>query len=421
MHHEFLLASGANEKIGGGAIASSPARPSVARMTYEMDDTYMQSEKAGSKRHGKTGGAVAVVCPPDDTKQNQDVTQMKQYEMEAEVEDSYKAEDSFAAEEVEDSYVKRERVLIPAVSRSMNKAGALRVGSTAVGAVAVAGHAAETQGSELTTNNESSYDYSQVNQASEAGPEVKSTGGDKTPDEPIEAMRVEDSEADIEAQLQSHMQKQAKDIAHMVHKELMTNAAIPVDVQPNIQDTTSVSTRDYNTEGNSHKKRNCLIAVILLVIVAAIGAGVGVAVSNKPEESGGPDQPPTSPPTPVTTQAEVLQDFLEPLSGEQLKDTNSPQFQALTWLANIDVANLTVGVESEDAIKARYVAAVLYYAFSGDNWSNKYRFLSERDVCAWNQRFSSGSRGITCGSDGTVESFQLRECSLPIVFLFVIW
>lgn len=92
--------------------------------------------------------------------------------------------------------------------------------------------------------------------------------------------------------------------------------------------------------------------------------------------------------------------------GEQLKDKSSPQFQALSWLANDGVSDMTVGVDSEATIKFRYVATVLYYAFQGDTWVSKYRFLSDGETCTWNQTFSDGYRGIACSPEGTAESFD---------------
>jgi Leucine-rich repeat (LRR) protein len=73
---------------------------------------------------------------------------------------------------------------------------------------------------------------------------------------------------------------------------------------------------------------------------------------------------------------------------------------------------MTIGVDSETAIKTRYVAAVLYYAFQGDAWASKYNFLSDRGTCSWNQRFVDGNHGVACSSDDTVESFQLPANNL---------
>jgi hypothetical protein len=424
-------ASGSTEKSDGGpdtVFSASRAKASFARMTddeieEEANDYYMGEGEvavpskargtgnAGLKPHAATVGAVAVAGPPRETKgsimatrPSQAVAGLHPYEMEEAIEDC-KVED-----EGDNSYLERERVLVPAVSRNTTKAGALRTGSTAVGAVAVAGRGEETRRRGNTI--ESSYQDSFGSEAESTGSEVNGIDGDKTPtqDQPIEATCVSDTEVDIEAQVQSRMQNQAKDIAHLVHKELMTNAAVPVEVQPSVQETPSVVTGDYGTGGDSQKKKKiCIVAIIILAIIAAAGAGVGVAISKKPpHEPKVPTQPPNLPPTPGTARSQVFQEFLAPISGELLKDITSPQYQALNWLANNDAANMTIGVDSEAAIKTRYVAAVLYYAFQGDTWADKYQFLSDRETCSWNQRFVDGYRGIACGIDGIAESFQLR-------------
>ena len=66
------------------------------------------------------------------------------------------------------------------------------------------------------------------------------------PIEPIEARRVSDDSADIEAQVHSRMRTEARDIAEMVHEQLMKNATVPVDVQPSLQDTSSLTKEDQD-------------------------------------------------------------------------------------------------------------------------------------------------------------------------------
>jgi Leucine-rich repeat (LRR) protein len=213
-----------------------------------------------------------------------------------------------------------------------------------------------------------------------------------TAERPFVATCVSDTEADIEAQVESRMQSQAEDIEHVVRRVLMTNVAIPVEVKPSVQDAPSVAT---NEEG-AKKKKICIVAIVLLaIIVAAVGAGVGISVSSNKSTG-----------EPVSARVKAFQEFLVPVSGEQLKDTSSPQFQALIWLANDDAANMTIGVDREIAIKTRYVAAVLYYAFQGDSWHDKYNFLSEKSTCEWNRNLFDGLEppGISCGTDGTIVS-----------------
>jgi hypothetical protein len=267
-----------------------------------------------------------------------------------------------------------------------------------VGAIRVAGP---------QVNDENTQDNYSLDASSEANDPSTYTPLDTAPmaEGPFVATCVSDTEADIEAQVKSRMQNQAEDIEQVVRRVLMTNVAIPVEVQPSVEETSSVATNDHSVdEEDAKKKKICIVAIVLLAIVAAVGAGIGTAVSKKPDEAEAPT------PSPITFRSEVFHDFLAPISGELLSDTTSPQFQALNWLANNDAANMTIGVDSEAAIKTRYVAAVLYYAFGGENWTNNFRFLSDRETCSWNQGFDSGYHGITCSSDGTTESFQMCTC-----------
>ena len=165
-----------------------------------------------------------------------------------------------------------------AATRGSRKPGTPGYGSTAVGAVAVPGISEETT-QWISTVNEETYQDSLMNRSPQIG---ERQSMETTQDEPVEARCVSDEEADIEAQVQSHMKNQAKDIAEMVHRQLMTHATM-AEVQPSKQDTSSLTTTPSEDDHirQQKRKRLYLIAVGLLVTVAAIAAGVGVAVSRK--------------------------------------------------------------------------------------------------------------------------------------------
>jgi hypothetical protein len=215
-------------------------------------------------------------------------------------------------------------------------------------------------------------------------------------EKPLQATLVADrvnsynEEADIESQLHSRMRTEAKDIASMVHRRIFDNTAMAV-VKTN-EEPASCATR---SEEDSRRKKKCiLLALAVLVIAGAIGAGVGIALSKPPDE----------PPEP-TDPLDAFRSVLDSVSEEGLDDPNSPQYQALTWIANEDPANTTVGINDTETIKQRYVAAVLYFALGGKGWTNQYNFLSEDDICLWNQNNFSG---ISCGSTpGDVQTLRL--------------
>lgn len=189
-------------------------------------------------------------------------------------------------QELEDD-VERVEVLSTA-ARTVFKVGMVTEGASRVGAVAVRGIGAEETSSIVSTTN--AYQDSFVGDYSHHGEQ------EEPHDEqvPIEARRVEDDEADIEAQVQTRLKDQAKDIAQMVHKELITNMAVPVDVQPSVGDTalSSVSQDQDSSASVIKKKRIYLILIGVLAIIAAVGIGVGVAVSKR-AAADGDDVPPS--------------------------------------------------------------------------------------------------------------------------------
>lgn len=200
----------------------------------------------------------------------------------------------------------------------------------------------------------------------------------------LEATCVPNEEADIEAQVE--------DIANKVERRLMENV-VKAEVHPDPDPDTIPSSNIQEDGEQVHQRRRLFFLVVfgVLVIAAAVGAGVGVAASKKNTDD----------------QSEVEKEFqsvLESVLGEKLMDENAPQFKALKWIANEDSANITVGVTPDETIKTRYIAAVLYYALGGEEWNNQYNFLSEGDVCTWNQNSLSG---IVCSSDKSVEQLIL--------------
>lgn len=103
---------------------------------------------------------------------------------------------------------------------------------------------------------------------------------------------------------------------------------------------------------------------------------------------------------------EAFQAVLQSISGETLNDQNSPQYKALNWIANEDPASMSVGSTPIETISTRYVAAVLYYALGGETWLQQLSFLSQGDICTWNE---NGVSGIVCDSNGDVVTLNMSE------------
>lgn len=97
--------------------------------------------------------------------------------------------------------------------------------------------------------------------------------------------------------------------------------------------------------------------------------------------------------------------LVRPISGEALEDSTSPQFRALEWIANLDPAKLSVGEDSAEVIQQRYVAAVLYFALGGTQWTDTFNFLSADKACLWNV----DKLGIHCDEWDEITSIRLRK------------
>jgi hypothetical protein len=103
---------------------------------------------------------------------------------------------------------------------------------------------------------------------------------------------------------------------------------------------------------------------------------------------------------------EQFRNLLLPLSGEgALDNTTSPQSQAFAWVLS-DVT------QREDAeIETRYVAATLFYSLGGDAWLDTHNFLSQSDVCEWNDSLNEDGgqlQGIFC-TNGEITELRLRK------------
>jgi Leucine-rich repeat (LRR) protein len=86
--------------------------------------------------------------------------------------------------------------------------------------------------------------------------------------------------------------------------------------------------------------------------------------------------------------------------------TNSPQFNAVDWLAHDDT--LVIGIPTGDLTTdsgydfvTRYVMAVFYYSTNGQSWNFDLSFLSGKSTCEWYQVFAApvGEVGVLCNQN----------------------
>lgn len=90
-----------------------------------------------------------------------------------------------------------------------------------------------------------------------------------------------------------------------------------------------------------------------------------------------------------------------------VEDSNSPQGNALAWLANVDKTSL-----DSEFLTQRYALAVLFYATSGTtdhikpvgSWIDQTNWMGDQGYCSWH--------GVKCGLDESDKDDQITEIVL---------
>ena len=130
------------------------------------------------------------------------------------------------------------------------------------------------------------------------------------------------------------------------------------------------------------------------------------------QAGGSGTRPPTTPRPPETpaekTRYEKTITYLVEAGVSSLasleQDTDSPQYKAANWIANVDTYQIPLpdGIDNDTAdqfvphtrFTERYTLAVFYYATGGDNWKYGMRFMEPIDHCEWYQDFITTSGNI---------------------------
>lgn len=96
---------------------------------------------------------------------------------------------------------------------------------------------------------------------------------------------------------------------------------------------------------------------------------------------------------------------------EVLKDKSSPQYHALSWLANVDKTS-----KNDPFWKEKYALAVLFYSTSGTSvhkkpiggWANQENWMSDQGVCSWyGVECEYSESGPTFDGDDYITSIKL--------------
>lgn len=154
------------------------------------------------------------------------------------------------------------------------------------------------------------------------------------------------------------------------------------------------------------KWRLWAIVVVILLIGIGVGAGIGVAAKkgdgdspSESDSSGGEAAEPTA--APVTNDLKETFDFVceaFPNNCEALRDSSSPQFQAVRWLND----NENFDSFSDAKKLTRYALATFYYSTQGDSWIDNTNWVTDADECEW---YSSVERTCTEALEVVTDDF----------------
>jgi hypothetical protein len=109
-----------------------------------------------------------------------------------------------------------------------------------------------------------------------------------------------------------------------------------------------------------------------------------------------------------------FRDAADILLGREVSDISlllspslsTPQYRALTWLADEDAAE--IDFSDEGKLVQRYVLAVVQFSTGGDGWLDGLNFTSSSNECEWNSvRFGSSYGVVNCTEDGFVTELLL--------------
>lgn len=137
-----------------------------------------------------------------------------------------------------------------------------------------------------------------------------------------------------------------------------------------------------------HKKKAAICVTALVLVLIAIAVGVGVFIAKDNSGSNVPES---------EKYLELKQVLLQVTDATVLNNPDTPQNQALQWLAYDDQLHLDPNSNSSAAyeIIQRYAATVLYYATRGQRWENQCNFLNTTmSICKWND--VEKKRGLFC-------------------------
>lgn len=79
-----------------------------------------------------------------------------------------------------------------------------------------------------------------------------------------------------------------------------------------------------------------------------------------------------------------VQEWSDP---SKLAVTDSPQYLAARWIADLDPRD--VSMDEVEEFRTRYVLALFYYAMNGDRWEHEVNWMTLHSYCNWNNEYPS--------------------------------
>jgi hypothetical protein len=164
---------------------------------------------------------------------------------------------------------------------------------------------------------------------------------------------------------------------------------------------------DYKPAGTGSLKRTICAGVAFLLLVVGITL-LAVFVPQSKKSSGAY--------VATSRQEDVIQLLLHnKITPEPaLRDRYSAQARAMQFVADGDYFQMAINEDTVEKFVERYVLVVLYYHFSGAEWTYKLNFMTSQDHCFWFQRFTTIAgdtlrEGVMCDGDGYVTELMLGK------------
>ena len=195
-----------------------------------------------------------------------------------------------------------------------------------------------------------------------------------------------------------------EDAAHLESKERFLRHLSYSESKRTTDEERAKRLAEYENELEAKQQKHLLVHAevffMIVIVICAIAAVITIVVMRDQiwPPSSMENMPPSTPtPTPLTGKRdEIILDQLRLISDdlpEKIEDIDFFTSQSIAAHFVIHDDPLKVKVHESDRIKQRYILVTLYYATRGDDWTDRWYWLSHESECKWH--------GIYCDSSDT--------------------